>query len=84
MTNAEFLLLDELYFITAYSDLLRRIDLNENEIRKVLFDLFEKKWIRIFSDIHTEISPNHNEFLKNYHQYYYFASKEGLLAHNIK
>ncbi|MEQ9232139.1 MAG: transporter [Cyclobacteriaceae bacterium] len=81
MTDAEFDILDELYFVTSYHDLSGRIELRRDELNERLINLFNKGWVRAFK------SPNDTrdfevlnaEVLSNC---YLLASKAGLKAHN--
>jgi hypothetical protein len=82
MSDLEFDVLDELYFVQHFKDLLRLTDLEEHEIKKTLQLLIAKNWVRCFKDASTEVPSGEIDFELEFRNYYYLASKEGLLAHN--
>lgn len=84
MSDQEFETLDELYFIQAFEDLLSLTGLPEDGLRKVLQQMLEKGWVRIYQPADTEIPYDNIRFGENYRNYYYIASKAGLMAHNGK
>ncbi|MCS7005290.1 MAG: hypothetical protein NZM38_08190 [Cytophagales bacterium] len=84
MNEQEYQILDELYFIISFDELSERTEIPEKQLLESLWNLWQKKWIRILIDYQTETFPTQEDFFKNYQQYYYFASKDGLLAHNSK
>lgn len=82
MSDLEFDVLDELYFVQSFKDLLQLTELEENELKPVLEKLLAKGWIRCFKDITEEVAKSELDFELEFRKYYYLASKEGLLAHN--
>ena len=82
MTDPEFEVLDELYFVKSYNDLAISLDMEENEVREVLNSLLNKGWIKIFYPIDEELTFDQLQFNLNYKNYHYIATKAGLLAHN--
>jgi hypothetical protein len=82
MTDLEFDVLDELYFVISFDDLKRATELDTETLRKVLLGLLEKSWVKCFGDHEEEIKPETLDFEQNYSQYAYLASKEGLMKHN--
>jgi hypothetical protein len=82
MTDLEFDVLDELYFVISFDDLKGATELDTETLRKVLFGLLEKHWVKCFGDHEEEIEPETLNFEQNYRQYAYLASKEGLMVHN--
>lgn len=81
MTDAEFELLDELYFVISYHHLKERLGWGDEQLCEQLTSLFTQGWLRVFK------SPNDtmdfdlisDEILMNA---YLLASKAGLKAHN--
>lgn len=82
MTNEEFDVLDELYFLQSFGSLEKAVNLSEAELVRILQLLIEKGWVRGFANPEDEIRYEKNRFRVEYRNYYYLASKEGLLAHN--
>lgn len=84
MTEQEFDLLDELYFILSYDELMQKCDLSEQDLKSVLFQLLAKAWIKCYFPIEQEIGFDRLLFEENFRKYYYIATKAGLIAHNGK
>ena len=82
MTDLEFNILDELYFVTGFSQLVDSCDLDEKLLIKALDELYKKGWIRILSSVDVDEDKDHVDLKNKYLDYYYLASKEGLFAHN--
>ena len=82
MSDLEFDLLDELYFVTPYSELLKQTRLTESELLEGLQILFLKGWVKCFTSVSEELDGDQVDLPNRFKDYYYLASKEGLLAHN--
>lgn len=82
MTDTEFDILDELYFLQSYGYLLSALHFNDSTLRKNLKSLIEKGWVKCYETPTDEISFEEGKFEKEYSKYYYLASKQGLLVHN--
>ncbi len=82
MTRAEFDMLDELYFLTAFPELAQALGQDAETVKPCLERLLNKGWVKCFSSPSEELSPEKTEFERNYMSYFYLATKEGLLAHN--
>jgi hypothetical protein len=83
MTDAEFDVLDELYFVTSYQSLASQVTLTEQELTQTLHHMLQKGWIKCFKSASEELPLSELNF-EEYKQYYYLATKAGLLAHNSK
>ena len=81
MSDLEFDVLDELYFIQPYSGLLEVTDLEDKELRQLLGKMLNKGWIRCFRSASDEVPADEIDLQTEYMQYLYLASKSGLLAH---
>ncbi|WP_020527243.1 hypothetical protein [Flexithrix dorotheae] len=82
MTDIEYEVLDELYFVISYSDLKEQTGIGDAELKKCLKQLFDKKWIVCFKSVSEEL-PVEEVNLNDYSEkYFYLASKKGLFAHN--
>ncbi len=84
MSDNEFDLIDELYFIVPYSILEKSIDLTDEILKSTLKDLLSKGWINCYYSQTDEIEFDIVLFEKEYRNYHYLATKKGLLAHNGK
>ena len=84
MTELEYEILDELYFVISFQDLKQRLSLEEAELKSALSSLLQQDYINCFGNISDEIPPAQLDFENNYRNYHYLASKEGLFAHNTR
>ncbi len=80
MSDIEFTLLDELYFVISFPDLESACELSEEEMLDTLRKLREKGWIRVLETVDDEIVGAVN--WERFREYFYLASKSGLMAHN--
>ncbi|UYZ60718.1 helix-turn-helix domain-containing protein [Hymenobacter latericus] len=85
MTDAEFDILDELYFVTSFSDLQQRTSLSANELEQHLREMLEQGLVRCFwPDPDTELAYEPTLFGAVRQDCFFLASKEGLLQHNTR
>ncbi|HEY4650925.1 MAG TPA: hypothetical protein VIG72_05900 [Pontibacter sp.] len=83
MTETEFDILDELYFVASYTDLRSTLSLSDEELCQGLQSLLEKGYIRIlYPDQDTEHAYEAKAFGKHCQEYFYLATKAGLVVHN--
>ncbi|MGB3585633.1 MAG: transporter [Tunicatimonas sp.] len=82
MTDQEFDVLDELYFVIPFEELLEAVDMEEAELYSILKELLKKKWVKCYRDHSEELLPHEVEIDHQYKEYSYLATKIGLLAHN--
>lgn len=82
MTDLEFDVLDELYFVTSFQQLQEALEMEMNTLKSVLQTLLNKEWIKCYLDHSEELLANEVDFENNYKTYSYLATKAGLLAHN--
>ncbi len=82
MTDKEFEVIDELYFVTSYSNLFSQVDLEEDELKTTLKELIGKNWVRCMKSMSEEIATEEFDFENQFKSYFYLASKVGLLIHN--
>lgn len=82
MSDIEFDILDELYFIISFHDLLQKLQIEESVLKVELEKMYLKGWLRIMEKKTENPVDNLDSFNKNYKFYNYLASKEGLFAHN--
>ncbi len=82
MSDLEYDVLDELYFVISFQDLAGKTDLEDEELKKILKKMLMKKWVKCLKTATEEIAEDELEFDKNALRYYYLATKAGLMAHN--
>ncbi len=84
MTDNEFDVLDELYFVQSFEALTQVLSMPEQELKLALEALLKKGWIKCFQSLTEELPADEIHFETQYRNYYYLASKAGLLAHNSR
>ncbi len=82
MSDLEFDVLDELYFVQQYSVLVESTGFEDDLLKKVLKKLLSKKWVKCLSSMTEDIPYDELDFDKDFRNIYYLATKSGLLAHN--
>lgn len=82
MTELEFDVLDELYFVQSFDYLVKEINVDSSSLKHTLGKLLEKGWIKCFHDGVNEVFEDELDFDHNYKKYHYLATKQGLMAHN--
>ncbi|HSI78593.1 MAG TPA: hypothetical protein VK957_22045 [Lunatimonas sp.] len=81
MSDDEFDLMDELYFLQSFAYLKEVMDWEDERLLNTLQQLYDKEWIKCY------IAPDEEIFEKtSLHAsgklYFYLATKKGLLSHN--
>lgn len=84
MSEEEFEVIDQLYFVTSYKDLNDSCNLNESKLLDVLISLSDKGWVKCYAEPDKEIALTETDLKKNHNNYEYLATKQGLLAHNMR
>lgn len=82
MSDLEYDVLDELYFLIHFKELTTAIGLGDDDLKPVLMKLHRKEWLRCYTEPEMELNENEIDLEVNFRNYYYLASKEGLTAHN--
>ncbi len=82
MSDAEFDVMDELYFVQPYSYLIEELDMPNSDLIEALKSLIEKGWVKCFYNMNDEVFKDKLDFDNEFQDYYYLATKLGLLAHN--
>ena len=82
MTDKEFDVLDQLYFVHSFDTVLEETGLTENDLKEVLSGLLNKGWVRCYSDLEAEMPITNKQLRPDLSSYFYLATKEGLLVHN--
>ena len=85
LTEQEFDILDELYFVISWHDLKEALRCDDSWLKDGLRTLLEKRFVQQFT-----YSEAHHDFVRlgapdsdHPEKYHYLATKEGLLAHNL-
>ena len=82
MTENEFDVLDELYFVTSYSDLRSTLSMDEAALYAALTGLLAKGYIKIlYPDPDSEYNFSETEFSLNHRDCFFLATKAGLVEH---
>ncbi len=84
MSEQEYLLLDELYFLQSFQELEELTGLSKAVLSSVLGDLLGKGWIKCLRSREGEEPVGMDEFSASYSTFQYLATKAGLLAHNSR
>lgn len=82
MTDLEFDLLDELYFVTPFSELQKSLSLRTSELKEILQTMISKGWVKCFKTVSEEQVFDVSDYAQHFSDYHYLATKAGLLAHN--
>lgn len=82
MTDVEFTVMEELYFMTNFDSILSQTSLSEDELLQTLQTLQEKGWLKCAA-LHDgqEVEERISDW-GLVRQYNLMATKAGLLAHN--
>ncbi|WP_158860142.1 hypothetical protein [Lunatibacter salilacus] len=81
MSDDEFDLLDELYFLQSFAYLKEVMDWEEERLLNTLQQLYDKEWIKPYTAPDEEIFEKTNLHISG-QLYFYLATKKGLLSHN--
>ena len=84
MTDLEFDIMDELYFIISFEELMKNLSMEESELLNALHALIQKGWVKCLEKESDEEPETMDNFKAEFKKYNYLATKAGLLAHNSK
>ncbi|MFT6866108.1 MAG: DNA-binding MarR family transcriptional regulator [Cyclobacteriaceae bacterium] len=82
MTDDEFNVLDELYFVRSYTELKGLVSYADEALIPILKSLNEKDWIKFLINMDDEWAANLELTDQQFIESYFLATKKGLLAHN--
>lgn len=82
MTDEEFDIIDELYFVTAYADLKDATSLSDEILKSSLIKMMNEGWVRIYKSVDEESEVDLLDMENDFKSYFYLASKKGLFEHN--
>ncbi len=80
MTDQEMDILDELHFVQPFGYLLENVGLTEESLKETLRLMAGKGWIKVLRTADEEITVQEADLSQNGHNFYYLATKKGLLA----
>ena len=84
LTEQEFNVMDELYFVTPYSQLKNLVQLSDALLKSTLVVLIQKGFVVQLVFNENEYAKNLSGMLNDIENHAYLCTKEGLLAHNLK
>lgn len=84
MSEEEYDIMDQLYFVTSFEDVKEQSGLDNAVISSVLWDFITRGWVKCFDGPEKEVEVGNEDFRTNFENYHYLASKQGLLAHNVR
>lgn len=84
MTEIEFDVLDELYFVQSFKALHGQLQLSEKALKETLARLIGQGRVKILRSPDEELTLEEANFDLHYAGYCYLATKAGLLAHNSR
>jgi hypothetical protein len=82
MSDQEFDVLDEMYFVVSFEELQTETELSDSELLHTLKNLKGKGYIKVLASRDQEVETGRLNLDTEFKNYYYLASKKGLLAHN--
>lgn len=84
MSEQEYVVLDELYFLQSFRELKDQTGLAKESLKEILGGLLGKGWVKCLRSRENEEPVGVEEFQGNFDSFLYLATKAGLLAHNSR
>lgn len=85
MTDQEFDILDELYFVISFQELMRNLSWPVEDVLPVLKELVAKELVKcIDPQSEEEVELSAAELDKQYNKILFLATKKGLMEHNSR
>ena len=82
MTDTEYDIINEIYFVTPYDDLKGATGFDDEEIKVNLVNLIAKGLVKVYQSMDEELAPENTDLEGCYKSYFYLVSKKGLFEHN--
>lgn len=82
MTDIEFDLLDQLYFVQSFEELLKELQITDDELKALLIEMVQKGWVKVMDKQTDEEIVDVDIWIKKCSSFFYLATKKGLFAHN--
>ncbi len=85
MTELEFDILDEIYFVTGYQEVREQLMVEEEALQQGFRSLLQQGYVQqlYFDEGVQDYVKQNAPDLDHIAKYHYLATKEGLLAHNL-
>ncbi len=84
MSEEEFDVIDELYFVTPYKELKSTLDFSDDSLKSILIKLIKKGWIKLYETVDEEVDLIQVDMEKDFQNCFFLASKKGLFEHNTQ
>ena len=84
MTEAEFEIIDALYFTLTFEQLEKELNWDKELIKNELIELIRKGWVKALEKGSEDEVEDLSQWNNHYLRYLYLATKEGLMAHNSR
>lgn len=84
MSDLEYDIVDELYFLTTYSMLKNNLKMSDNDLFLGLNSLIQSQFVQYFIEMDGESNPNIAFNIETMQKLLFLASKKGLFAHNSR
>jgi hypothetical protein len=81
VTDFEFDIIDELYFVTSFDQLLGNLQCDADQLKIELKQMLHKGWIKCFEERGDEIYNAFDLFDEEHTRFFYLATKTGLQKH---
>jgi len=85
VTDQEFDILDELYFVISFQDLMRNLSWPVEDVLPVLKELVVKEMVKcIDPQSEEEVELSLSDLDRKYNKILFLATKKGLIEHNSR
>lgn len=84
LTDIEFNILDELYFVISYEELREKTGYTDAILSSHLTKFINNGFVRIYKSMDEEVDPNEIELTDSLLSYWFLATKRGLQVHNSR
>ncbi|MEM6735912.1 MAG: hypothetical protein AAGC64_07775 [Bacteroidota bacterium] len=84
MTEIEYNILDQLYFVTSYQKLREELGYSHDQLKFNLREMIKNGLVRVYNEIDQELEQDKLDMQHSFQSYYYLASKKGLFEHNSR
>lgn len=81
MSDLEYDILDELYFLTHYPELKSNLGLDDEDMKPTLVKLLNKSWVSCYDSPDSKLEEETVDMEIDFRKYYYLATKAGMKAH---
>ncbi|MEM0938583.1 MAG: hypothetical protein AAF600_01905 [Bacteroidota bacterium] len=84
MTEIEYNILDQLYFVTSYQTLKEESGYSHDQLKFNLIEMIKNGFVKVYDEIDQELEQDRLDMQNSFQSYYYLASKKGLFEHNSR